>query len=86
MIIYIMFALICLPIIITFPLYRLHKTAGNVIIKYILYSIACFIFAFSALTLLVRWYEGHPASKILSGGMLAWLCVWVKVQICIWPR
>jgi len=21
----------------------------------------------------------------LSGGMLAWLCVWVKVQICIWP-
>ena len=28
---------------------------------------------------------GHPASKKLSGGMLAWLCVWVKVQICIWP-
>jgi len=23
--------------------------------------------------------------KKLSGGMLAWLCVWVKVQICIWP-
>jgi len=22
----------------------------------------------------------------VSGGMLAWLCVWVKVQICIWPR
>jgi len=21
----------------------------------------------------------------LSGGMLAWLCVWVKVQICILP-
>jgi len=21
-----------------------------------------------------------------SGGKLAWLCVWVKVQICIWPR
>jgi len=20
-----------------------------------------------------------------SDGMLAWLCVWVKVQICIWP-
>jgi len=20
-----------------------------------------------------------------SGGMLAWLCVWVKMQICIWP-
>jgi len=26
--------------------------------------------------------EGHPACKKLSGGMLAWLCVWVKVQTC----
>jgi len=25
------------------------------------------------------------ACKNLSGGMLPWLCVWVKVQICIWP-
>jgi len=41
--------------------------------------------AFSALTLLAGWQEGHPARKKLSGGMLAWLCVWVKVQICIWP-
>jgi len=32
--------------------------------------------AFSALTLLVGWQEGHPACKKLSGGMLAWLCVW----------
>jgi len=30
--------------------------------------------------------EWHPSCKKLSGGMLAWLCVWVKVQICIWPR
>jgi len=30
-------------------------------------------FAFSALTLLVGWQEGHPACKKLSGGMLAWL-------------
>jgi len=29
--------------------------------------------AFSALTLLVGRQEGHPACKILSGGMLAWL-------------
>jgi len=36
--------------------------------------------AFSALTLLVGWQEGHACKK-LSGGMLAWLCVWVKVQI-----
>jgi len=32
--------------------------------------------AFSALTLLVGWQEGHPACKKLSGGwMLAWLCL-----------
>ena len=44
------------------------------------------IVAFSALTLLVGQQEGHLACKKLSGGVLAWLCVWVKVQICIWPR
>ena len=26
----------------------------------------------------------RPVNK-LSGGMLAWLSVWVKMQICIWP-
>ena len=41
----------------------------------------CQHIAFSALTLLVGWQEGHPACKKL---MLAWLCVWIKVQICIW--
>jgi len=40
--------------------------------------------AFSALTLLVGWQEGHPACKKLSGGVLAWLSVWSKVQTCIW--
>ena len=44
-----------------------------------------FIHAFSALTLLVGWQEGHPACKKLSGGVLAWLSVWSKVQTCIWP-
>ena len=39
-----------------------------------------------ALELLVRHQGGHPACKKLSGGMLAWLCVWVKVQICTWPN
>jgi len=29
--------------------------------------------AFSALTLLVGWQEGHPVCKKLSGGMLTWL-------------
>jgi len=38
-----------------------------------------------ALTLLVGRQEGHPACKKLSGGVLAWLSVWSKVQTCIWP-
>jgi len=41
--------------------------------------------SFSALTLLVGQQEGHPACKKLSGGVLAWLSVWSKVQTCIWP-
>ena len=40
--------------------------------------------AFSALTLLVGRQEGHPACKKLSGGVLAWLSVWSKMQTCIW--
>jgi len=36
--------------------------------------------AFSALTLLVGWQEGHLACKKLSGGALAWLSVWTAVQ------
>ena len=43
------------------------------------------IIAFSALTLLVEWQEGHPACKKLSGGLLAWLSVWGEVHICMWP-
>jgi len=41
--------------------------------------------AFSAVMLLVGWQEGHPACKKLSGGVLAWLSVWSKVQTCISP-
>ena len=41
--------------------------------------------AFSALMLLVGRQKGHPACKKLSGGVLAWLSVWSKVQTCIWP-
>ena len=41
--------------------------------------------AFSALTLLVGWQEGHPACKKLSSEVLAWLSVWSEVQTCIWP-
>jgi len=48
-----------------------------------LYSI--FPYAFSALTLLVGWQEGHLACKKLSSGVLAWLSVWCEVQTFIWP-
>ena len=41
--------------------------------------------AFSALMLLVGHQEQHPTCKKLSGGVLAWLSVWSKVQTCIWP-
>jgi len=39
--------------------------------------------AFSALTLLVRHQEEHPACKKLSDEVLAWLSVWSEVQV-IW--
>ena len=45
----------------------------------------CCCCAFSALMLLVWRQEGHPAWKKLSGGVLAWLSVWSKVQTCIRP-
>jgi len=39
---------------------------------------------FSALTLLVGRQEGHLACKKLSGGVLAWLSDWSKVQSSIY--
>jgi len=42
-------------------------------------------FAFSALTLLVGWQEGHPACKKLSGEVLAWLSVWSEVPLMPLP-
>ena len=48
------------------------------------YSFIDYLLAFSALMLLVGRQEEHPACK-LSGGVLAWLSVWSKVQTCIWP-
>jgi len=44
-----------------------------------------FFRTFSALMLLAGQQEGHPACKKLSGGVLAWLSVWSKVQTCTWP-
>ena len=53
-------------------------------ISVFLLLVLLFFSAFSALTLLVRWQEGHPACKKQSGGVLAWLSVWSEVQTCIW--
>ena len=52
----------------------------NTLVIHSVYSVS-----FSALMLLVGRQEGHPACKKLSGGVLAWLSVWSKVQTCIWP-
>ena len=52
---------------------------------YFLYIAYYVLFPFSALTLLVGQQQGHPASKKLSGGVLAWLFVWSEVQTCISP-
>jgi len=49
---------------------------------FLVYLLYC-VDAFSSLTLLVGRQEGHPACKKLSGGVLAWLSVWSKVQTCI---
>jgi len=35
------------------------------------------------LTLLAGQQKGHPASKKLSGGVLAWLSVWGEVQVMV---
>ena len=50
------------------------------------FSVLLLLVAFSALTLLVGWQEGHPACKKHSGGVLAWFSVWSKMQTCIWPN
>jgi len=52
-----------------------HKLAFSTA-SLILFVFLLFICAFSALTLLVGRQDGHPASKKLSGEVLAWLSVW----------
>ena len=41
--------------------------------------------AFSALTLLVGWQEGHPACKKQSGGELAWSSGGVRCRLAYSP-
>jgi len=64
------------------------QTHGKAMKNLTIQNSFCFlvlVFAFSALTLLVGWQEGHPACKKLRGGVLAWLSVWSEMQTCIWP-
>ena len=67
------------PILIIEHLYQLSPSTT---IRSIFVQFMCLA---RALTLLVGRQEGHPACKKLSGGVLARLSVWSKVQTCIWP-
>ena len=75
-----------------FSIWRLYKfsrfflfTQDSVYQKLAL-LLSLWLHAFSALMLLVGRQEGNPAcKKNLSGGVLAWLSVWSKVQTCTWP-
>ena len=51
-----------------------HSQPGQsaVLLIAICYFTSAAVVAFSALTLLVGWQEGHPVSKKLSGGVLVW--------------
>jgi len=57
----------------------------SLLTEQVIHSLKKHFIAFSALTLLVGRQEGHPACKKLSGGVLAWLSVWSKLQACICP-
>ena len=59
--------------------------ACTIFLDVLMLQVICQWLAFSALMLLVGRQEGHPAGKKLSGGVLASLSVWSKVQTCIWP-
>ena len=58
----------------------IHYSCASARVAQSNYILMC---AFSALTMLVGWRDGHPACIKLSGGVLAWLSVWSEVQTCI---
>jgi len=85
------FVYICLREVTWFDTLVSELSVRNCLINHWLFNCLVFVFgtssnsAFSALTLLVGWQEGHAACKKLSSGVLAWLSVWSEVQSCIWP-
>ena len=63
-----------------------HSTKQRLHVHWLIFSPVNHVaFAFSALTPLVGWQEGHTACKKLSCGVLAWSSVWSEVQTSIWP-
>ena len=57
----------------------------RIVFEYIIVVFASREVAFSALTLLVGWQEGHPACKKQSVVVLVWSSVvWSEMQTCIW--
>ena len=54
----------------------LSYATTTVLVTTLTSSYYLYMYSFSALTLLVRRQEGHPACKKLSGGVLVWLSVW----------
>jgi len=65
-----------------------HISPIGLHIALVTFTRPCEMFLFAALTyfhifvqLLLHWL----LYSCLSGGVLAWLSVWGKVQICIWP-
>jgi len=64
----------------------IHVTQYMLRTNRILLHICCWMFAFSALTLVAGHQEEHPACKKLSDKvLLVWLLVCSKMQmICIW--
>jgi len=59
---------------------EVERRRSNIFPAFYIFKYEAKTCSFSALTLLVGRQEGHPACKKLSGGVLAWLSVWSKVQ------
>jgi len=66
---------------ITKYLHLQHMTFAMTVVWLTHYVEAQFVFVLQCLYSIIC-----LACKKLSGGMLAWLYVWVKVQICMWPN
>ena len=88
---------LCCYVLLTFIGWHIHTEmnsvgAGSYVLLVSQSCVLCHVFAVVCLwclqcfdaVLLVGQQEGHPACK-RSCVVLAWLSVWSKVQICIWP-